>query len=127
MDFLVLILGSDANAYYMARCAYEAYGEKPHLIGQKRLAFVRFTNILTIEYYEDLWIEEKFIDKINEYAKLHNGKKILLISTNETYTEFIAKNKENLCDNLIYNIPSIDIISNLTNKEKFYKNYVTGK
>ena len=50
MNFLVLILGSDANAYYMARCCYEAYKVKPHLIGQKKLGFTKFTNILTIEY-----------------------------------------------------------------------------
>ena len=123
MDFLVLILGSDANAYYMARCAYEAYNKKPHLIGQKRLGFVRFTNILTIEYYEDLWKEDRFIEKINEYANSHKDKKILLISTNETYTEFIVKNQENLCDNLIYNTPDIDTIKTLTNKELFYKTY----
>ena len=27
-EFKVLILGSDANAYYMARCAYVAYHKK---------------------------------------------------------------------------------------------------
>ena len=47
MDFFVLILGTDANAYYMARCCYEEYKIKPHLIGQRRLAFTKFSNILT--------------------------------------------------------------------------------
>lgn len=123
MDFLVLILGSDANAYYMARCCYEAYRLKPHLIGQKKLGFTKFTNILTIEYNNNLWKENEFVSIINEYAKKNNSKKVLLISTNETYTEFISKNKEKLEKNLIYNIPTIDIIETLTNKEKFYKIY----
>lgn len=123
MNFLVLILGSDANAYYMARCCYEEYKIKPHLIGQRRLAFTKFSNILTIEYFQDLWIEESFLKKINDYADEHKNRKILLISTNETYTEFISKNKKNLEKNLYYNLPSIEIIETLTNKEKFYKTY----
>ena len=50
MEFDILILGSDANAYYMARCAYEAYHKKAFLIGKDRLAFTKFSNILEIEY-----------------------------------------------------------------------------
>ena len=123
MNFLVLILGSDANAYYMARCCYEAYKIKPHLIGQRRLAFTRFTNILTIEYFEDMWNEKKFIKIINDYAKKNKFKKILLVSTNETYTEFISKNKDKLEENLVYNLPDEKIIKTLTNKELFYKTY----
>ena len=61
MDFFVLILGSDANAYYMARCCYEAYKIKPHLIGQRRLAFTKFSNILTIEYCQNFWQEDVYI------------------------------------------------------------------
>lgn len=123
MDFLVLILGSDANAYYMARCCYEAYKVKPHLIGQRKLAFTRFTNILTIEYNSNLWKEDEFVKAVNQYAEKNKDKKILLISTNETYTEYISKNQKELRDNLVYNIPSMDIIETLTNKEKFYKKY----
>ena len=64
-DFEILIVGSDANAYYMARCAYEAYHKKAHIIAKDRLAFTKFSNILTIEYYNDLWDEEKFVAILN--------------------------------------------------------------
>lgn len=123
MDFLVLILGSDANAYYMARCCYEAYKIKPHLIGNKRLAFTRFSNILTIEYNENLWIEKEFLKILKKYAEENANKKIILVSTNETYTEFIAKNADNLPKNYLFNFPKIDVIKTLTNKEIFYKTY----
>ena len=123
MDFFVLILGTDANAYYMARCCYEEYKIKPHLIGQRRLAFTKFSNILSVEYCPDFWKEKTFLEVINNYAKNSEYKKILLVSTNETYTEYISKNKEKLNKKFVYNLPSIEIIKTLTNKENFYKTY----
>ena len=101
MDFKILILGSDANAYYMARCYYEATNKKAHLIGKKRLAFTKYSNILTVEYNPDLWQEDIFIKTVNNYAKSYITKKILLVSTNETYSKLIAKNKNKLLPNLI--------------------------
>ena len=32
MDFEILIAGTDANAYYMARCYHEAFGKKANLL-----------------------------------------------------------------------------------------------
>ena len=94
-DFEILILGSDANAYYMARCTYEAFHKKAHLIGKNRLAFTKYSNILSIEYYDNLWDEEEFVRSLNDYASLYSSK-ILVISTNETYSIFLARNRKNL-------------------------------
>lgn len=123
MEFEILILGSDANAYYMARCAHEAYHKKAYLIGKDRLAFTKFSNILEIQYEKDLWDEKRFVEIINLFAKKSKEKKILTISTNETYTEFLIKNKSILESNLIFSQPSLQVIKNLTNKENFYKTY----
>lgn len=59
--------------------------------------------------------------RILEYS-IH-GKKILLISSNETYAAFISKNKDKLNKQFIFNYPSIDIINSLIMKETFYKTY----
>ena len=102
MDFDVLILGCDANAYYMARCCHEAYHKKPHLIGTKRLSFVKYSNIFTIEY-KDIWDEKIFVKTLNEYANnSNNNNKVLVISTNETYSEFLANNINILDKKLIF-------------------------
>ena len=45
MDFEVLIMGSDANAYYMARCCHEAYNKKAHLIGAYYRAFTKYSKL----------------------------------------------------------------------------------
>ncbi len=123
MDFEVLILGTDANAYYMARCCYEAYHKKAYLIGKDRLAFTKFSDILNVYYVKNLWDKKVFFQTLDEVAKKWENKKIVLVSTNETYTEFIASNSHKLQDNFVYNVPSLEIIKSLTNKEKFYKTY----
>lgn len=123
MDFDILILGSDANAYYMARCAHEAYHKKAYLIGKDRLAFTKFSNILKIQYEQNLWIEDDFINIVNDFAQKRKDKKIITISTNETYTEFLIKNKTKLCKNLLFTEPSLKILQSFTNKELFYKTY----
>ena len=123
MDFEVLILGTDANAYYMARCCYEAYHKKAYVIGKDRLAFTKFSNILNVSYEENIWIEEEFLKILETFAKKHPNKKIVLISTNETYVEFIAKNKKKLSKQFAFNYPDLEVIKSLTNKENFYKTY----
>lgn len=122
MDFKVLIIGSDANAYYMARACFEAYHKKAHLIAKEKLAFTKYSNILTIEYHQNLWDEEYFIKIINEYAS-KNKEQILIISTNETYSLFLARNHSKLRKNLICFEQDEKIIKSLINKEVFYKTY----
>ncbi len=123
MDFEVLILGTDPNAYYMARCCYEAYHKKAYLIGKDRLAFTKFSNILNVEYVSNLWEIDTFLNTLTRFSKEHKGKKIVLVSTNETYAEYISENKDKISKQYVYNYPSVDVIKSLTNKEMFYKTY----
>ncbi len=122
MEFEVLIMGSDANAYYMARCCYEKYHKKAHLIGAYYRAFTKYSNILTIEYDKEIWSEEGFLNALKKYKEVHKGK-VLLIASNETYAEFISKNREQLKKDFYFNYPNIEIIKSLTTKEIFYKTY----
>ena len=50
MDFIILIIGSDINAYYMARCAHEAYHVKPYMLAHSRMAFTANSDIINIFY-----------------------------------------------------------------------------
>lgn len=123
MDFEVLIIGTDANAYYMARCCHEAYQKKAYLIGKDYRAFTKYSNILNIEYDKNIWSEEGFLKALKKFRKKHLDKKILLIASNETYVEFISKNRKELESDFYFNVPDIDIISSLITKETFYKTY----
>jgi len=126
MDFEVLILGTDPNSYYMSRCCYEAFHKKPYVIGRSPLSFTTYSNILNVSYEEDIWSEEGFLRVLDKFAKEHKSK-IILISTNETYTEFVSANKEKLNKRYIFNFPDTEVIKSLTNKENFYKTYQNSK
>jgi len=123
MDFEVLILGSDVNAYYMARCTHEAFNKKAYLLASRKMAFTAYSTILNIIYNSKIWEEKYFLDALDQFASEHKGKKILLISSNETYAELIVKNRNKLSDQFVYNYPSLNIIKSLIDKEVFYKTY----
>ena len=123
MDFEVLILGSDVNAYYMARCTHEAFNKKAYLLANRKMAFTAYSTILNIIYNSKIWEEKYFLEALDAFSKEHADKKILLISSNETYAEFIVKNKDKLSNQYVYNYPSLNIIKSLIDKENFYKTY----
>lgn len=128
MDFRCLIIGNDINAYYLARCYHELTGKKADLIGidipgQKSFAYTRYTKILNIKYVEKLWDENIFLTVLEDYYLSHKDEKILLVSSNETYGEYIAKNQSKLKKKFYFNYPSVKLQRTLVMKELFYKTY----
>ena len=126
--FRALIIGSDINAYYLARCYHEFTGEKADMLalavpGGKPFAYTRYTKIHNREYIENMWDEQVFLGALNSYYEKHSDEKILLVSSNETYGEYIAKNQEDLKDKFYFNYPSVELQRTLVNKESFYKTY----
>ncbi|MBO4693476.1 MAG: hypothetical protein J5659_03660 [Clostridia bacterium] len=127
-DFIALIIGSDINAYYLARCYHELTGKKADMlalkpVGEKPFAYTRFTKIHNIEYVDNIWEESVFLSVLDQYYENHKDKKILLVSSNETYGEFIAKNQDDLRNKFYFNYPSVELQRTLVNKELFYKTY----
>ena len=128
MNFKTLIIGNDINAYYLARCYHEFTGNKADLIsnfipGMIPFAYTRYTKILNLKFVENLWDEETFLNTLKAYYNENKNEKILLISSNETYGEFIAKNQTKLKKMFYFNYPSVKLQKTLVNKETFYKTY----
>lgn len=123
MEFEVVIIGSDANAYYMARCAHEAYGRKVKLFSVKPMSFTNHSNIIDATYDSRLWNQEEFPKAINEYVKNINAKKIVCISTNETYARFLVANKNKLDKRILFNYVDLDFLDSLMMKDKFYEKF----
>lgn len=123
-DINILIIGTDINAYYMARCYHELTGKKVDLIGKAPMAFTSVSKITNIKIEENLWDSKTFVDILINYAKnIKSTNKILLIGTNDNYVKLIAENESLLEKYYVFNYPDISIVDNLLVKEKFYDVY----
>ena len=124
MDFTLLIIGADANAYYMARCYHELTEKKAYLIAKNPIWFTDTSKIVNISYNDNLRDEKTLLEVLNNFYNEHKDEKILLVSATENYIELISKNKKLLKDKFYFNYANIDVIETLSNKELFYKKYM---
>ena len=123
MEFDVLILGSDINAYYMSRCLHEAYGKKAYMIGLIPMNFTSYSNIIDITFDKDLQKPERFREILKEFALKHPGRELLLIGSNDTYARLIIENQEFLAKYYIFHRYSEDLLNKFLVKEQFYANF----
>ena len=124
MNFILLIIGADANAYYMARCYHELTGKKAYLIAKNPIWFTDTSKIVNIKYNDNLRDEKELLKELNNFYQEHLNEKILLVSATENYIELISKNKNDLQKKFFFNYADKEIITTLSNKELFYKKYM---
>ena len=126
MNFTLLIIGADANAYYMARCFHELTNRKAYLIAKNPIWFTDTSKILNISYNDNLREEKELLKVLDNFYNEHKTDKILLVSATENYIELISKNKDKLKDKYYFNYADISVIESLSNKELFYKKYMNN-
>ena len=122
MNIDAVVLGSDANAYHMARSFHEAYDKKAYCIIKSPLAFTENSEIIHYIREPNLWDEEVFLKTLRDFAQSSDSKK-LLISSNEIYASYIMKNAEELGQHYYFNYPDLDTLDTLIYKDKFYETY----
>ncbi|GAA6113279.1 carboxylate--amine ligase [Apilactobacillus apinorum] len=123
LDFTVILLGSDFNAYGMARSLYEKYQTPVKAYAERSLAPTRFTKIIDLTlidgFSEDpVWINS-MLELKKEYAT--HSEPVILIGCGDGYAELISKHKNELED--VFVCPYVDytLIKQLNSKENFYK------
>ena len=122
-NFDLVILGTDINAYYMARCYHEKYNKKAHIIGKEPMNFTSLSSIIEIQYEPNLWEKEAFLNALIEFAKSHNDAPLLLVASNDFYVRLIVENKRLLSKYYKFNYPKLSIVDNVLLKDKFYEAY----
>ena len=121
--FLPVILGTDSNAYGMAKAFHMAYGIKALVVGQGALFTTKDSKILDLKIIEGLVEPSKFATHLLELAKTLKSEydKLILIASSDGYVELIINNKSLLKDTYI--VPFIDapLMHTLNLKETFYE------
>ena len=119
-----MILGTDANAYYLARCYHELYGEKAHLLGHSFLPFTGYSDILTVTYDGSIGDEQGFLNALKKEKEKLGDLPTVVISSNETYAGFLAANRTELeAAGFLFNVPNTSLLDSFMYKETFYKTY----
>ena len=76
--FLPVILGTDANAYGLARSFYEEYMVKSLALGKMALKETKKSKILTVKTFENLDTNEVFNNVLENIGKEYSKKYIIL-------------------------------------------------
>ncbi|MFY3790937.1 ATP-grasp domain-containing protein [Ureibacillus sp. MALMAid1270] len=120
-SFLPILLGSDMNAYGMARAFYEAYGIKPLVLGRSHLTATQDSSILHFKQIAKLNEQETFVPAMEKIAKEYSGQNLLLLACGDDYAKLIIKNKPAL--QKYFTVPYIDesLMDQILLKENFYK------
>lgn len=121
--FLPVLLGTDANAYGMARSFYEEYHVKSIAVGKTSLIETRKSNIVDVLLYDQFDTQNVFLPAILEIGQKYKKQyeKLILISCGDWYTELIVNNKEALEPYFIMPYISRELKESLENKEAFYQ------
>lgn len=123
LKFTPILLGSDINAYGMARSFYEAYGKRVKAFAAVPLAPTRYSKIIDLEFHDGFEEDPIFINVMTEVAKRYadHQEPVILIAMGDGYAELIAKHKEFLEKTFICPYIDYDLLKQLNNKENFYK------
>ncbi len=121
-DFMVVILGSDDNAYGFARSLHDKYGIKPIALATTILEASKNTEIMDIRIDANLHNEEHLFSVLEDYGKRlkKEYKKLVLIPCSDAYMEMLARGKDRLQD---YENKFVDInkLKEFNNKKSFYE------
>jgi len=123
LKFEVIIFGSDANAYYLARCFHEAYNRKARVIGAHSMSFVNHSKIVSPVFDLALWSPRHFAEWVNNYVIEIDAEKIVCISSNETYARLLVTNRDKLDSRIVFNYVELALLDTLIMKDKFYDTY----
>ena len=120
-DFVPIILGTDMNAYGMARAFHEAYGIKSLVIGIGSLHDTAHSKIIHRKVMPDFDTPKVFTKTLIDLAKKHLPRPTIVISCKDEYSLLLIKNKKLLSKHMI--VPYIDepLMKKLWYKADFYK------
>lgn len=121
--FLPIILGTDANAYGLARSFNDEYNIKSLALGSFPLKETQNSKIIDVKIIKDINKEEVLIDTLLKLGKEYKQKYdyLILLSCAEWYTNPIVNNLDKLKEYYILPFMNKELKDKLEDKENFYQ------
>lgn len=123
MDFLPVILGSDDNAYGMARAFHEQYGITSIVVTKGHILPTMHSKIVEKKIFERLDVPEVFLESMLELHKelKSRAKNLLVIASNENYAELAIRHRSELEPHFVLPFISEALMDQVVYKERFYE------
>lgn len=121
--FLPVLLGSDINAYGMARSFHEEYGVSSVALASFHLAPTRYSRIVEVEVHADLGDPEAFLAVMLAKGRELAGSfdKLVLVPCGDSYAELVSRFQKELSEFFIVATPAHELLEKLVNKAHFYE------
>ena len=122
MDFLPVLLGSDANVYGMARSFYQQYGVVSAAVCKARLVATANSRLVHIAVVEPELEDDAVFEKtLIDFAKAHSDKPLVLVSCADGYTILLGRHREALRPYYHFACPPVETVLALDIKDNFYR------
>ncbi|HYL41171.1 MAG TPA: hypothetical protein VET90_07680, partial [Candidatus Binatus sp.] len=121
--FLPVILGSDLNAYGMARSFHEAYGVRSLALASFPLSPTRHSRIVDLEVVAGFGGAETFVPTLLDRARGLAGQvdRLILVPCGDRYAELVSRFQAELAERFVVAAPDHALVQRVANKASFYR------
>ncbi len=122
-DFLPVILGSDLNAYGMARSFHEAYGVRSLALASFPLSPTRHSRIVDLEVIPGFGSSETFVATLLDRARglADRFDRLVLVPCGDRYAELVSRFQAELAERYVVAAPDHRLVRRVANKASFYE------
>lgn len=124
-SFKPVLLGSDINAYGMARAFHEAYGVTSDAFAHFQLSPTKYSKIINVHIDPKFGEPETFLNVLLGYGRRMReafpNMKLLLIPCGDLYANLLSGTKGILRNYFVYNTLEPELTRQLSNKNTFYE------
>lgn len=121
-NLLPVLLGSDQNAYGMARSFHMAYGVKSAIIARRLLPACANSSLISETVLEkDLENESVLVQTLQAFAEKHPEKTLILVPCSDAYARLCARRASDLRARYHFALSDEETLETLSQKEGFYK------
>lgn len=119
-EFVPVILGGDITAYSLARTFHEAYGVRSVAVSRLHSEMISRSGILENIVIPDLENAAMFVQRLQEIAAQHPGKRCILLACGDWYVRLIAEHRAALEERFVIPYIPLELMERLVRKDSFY-------